>query len=155
MSIFSENKLLLGAVGIALSSVAVGYVVGRRHKKMFSNYSWKTLSGSNDVVMQYLLDHGIREPESLRKLREVRFSKFCNPNKTLLWRKGNDRSVWAHFGRGYKFMSLLLQVTFHGQTHSTDHRASVKLAWVSASLILQGHPTSILGKYLFGRRFEI
>ena len=84
MSIFSENKLLLGAVGIALSSVAVGYVVGRRHKKMFSNYSWKTLSGSNDVVMQYLLDHGIREPESLRKLREVRFSKFCNPNKTLL-----------------------------------------------------------------------
>ena len=84
MSIFSENKLLFGAVGIALSSVAVGYVVGRRHKKMFSNCSWKTLSGSNDVVKQYLLDHGIREPESLKKLREVRFSKFCNPNKTLL-----------------------------------------------------------------------
>ena len=84
MSIFSENKLLFGAVGIALSSVAVGYyVVGRRHKKMFSS-NWKTLSGGNDVVKQYLLDHGIREPESLRKLREVRFSKFCNPNKTLL-----------------------------------------------------------------------
>ena len=72
MSIFRENKLFLGAVGIALSSVAVGYyVVGRRHKKMFSS-NWKTLSGGNDVVKQYLLDHGIREPESLRKLREVR-----------------------------------------------------------------------------------
>ena len=72
MSIFSENKLLFGAVGIALSSVAVGYyVVGSRHKKMFSS-NWKTLSGGNDVVKQYLLDHGIREPESLRKLREVR-----------------------------------------------------------------------------------
>ena len=72
MSIFSENKLLFGAVGIALSSVAVGYyVVSRRHKKMFSS-NWKTLSGGNDVVKQYLLDHGIREPESLRKLREVR-----------------------------------------------------------------------------------
>ena len=71
MSIFSENKLLFGAVGIALSSVAVGYVVGRQHKKMFSNNS-KTLSGSNDVVRQYLLDHGMREPTPLRKLREVR-----------------------------------------------------------------------------------
>ena len=87
MSIFSENKLLFGAVGIALSSVAVGCVVGRRHKKMFSN-NWKTLSGGNDVVKQYLLDHGIREPESLRKLREVRFSKFCNPNKTCIEEKG-------------------------------------------------------------------
>ena len=87
MSIFSENKLLFGAVGIALSSVAVGYVVGRRHKKMVS-YSWKTLSGSKDVVKQYLLDHGIREPESLRKLREVRFSKFCSRNKTYIEEKG-------------------------------------------------------------------
>ena len=87
MSIFSANKLLFGAVGIALSSVAVGYVVGRRHKERFSN-NWKTLSGGNDVVKQYLLDHGIREPESLRKLREVRFSKFCNPNKTYIEEKG-------------------------------------------------------------------
>ena len=71
MSIFSENKLLLGAVGIALSSVAVGYVVGRQHKKMFTNNS-KILSGSNDVVGQYLLEHGMREPAPLRKLREVR-----------------------------------------------------------------------------------
>ena len=71
MSIFSENKLLFGVVGIALSSVAVGYVVGRQHKKMFSNNS-KTLSGSNDVVRQYLLEHGMREPIPLRKLREVR-----------------------------------------------------------------------------------
>ncbi|KAM7439569.1 Catechol O-methyltransferase domain-containing protein 1 [Porites harrisoni] len=91
MSIFSENKLLFGAVGIALSSVAVGYVVGRRHKKMFSN-NWKTLSGSNDVVKQYLLDHGIREPESLRKLREAtvhtasRQTMMCSSDESQLIR---------------------------------------------------------------------
>ena len=82
MSFFSENKLFFGAVGIALSSVAVGYVVGRQHKKMFSSNYWKTGSGSNDVVEQYLLEHGIREPGSLRKLREVRFSKFYSQTRS-------------------------------------------------------------------------
>jgi len=110
MSIFSENKLLFGAVGIALSSVAVGYVVGRRHKKMFSN-NRKTLSGSNDVK-QYLLDHGIREPESLRKLREVRFSKFCNPNKTYIAEKGMiDR---------FKLTSAGTSLCIFYWSHSTD-----------------------------------
>ena len=84
MSFFSENKLLFGAVGIALSSVAVGYVVGRKYKKIFFHNKWKTI----DVVKQYLLEHGIREPTALRKLREVRFYKFCKPNKTYIEEKG-------------------------------------------------------------------
>ena len=126
MSIFSENKLLFGAVGIALSSVAIGYVVGRRHKKMFSN-NWKTLSGGNDVVKQYLLDHGIREPESLRKLREVRFSKFCNPNKTYIEEKG--MIVLGSLRPVQSYVSFTAgHIPRTVRTHSTDHRASVKLA---------------------------
>ena len=102
MSFFSGNKLLFGAVGIALSSVAVGYVIGRQYKKIFSHNKWKT---RNDVVKQYLLEHGMREPTPLRKLREVRFYKFCKPNKTYIEEKGMIER-YTHFLQ-YKFMQIL------------------------------------------------
>ena len=98
MSFFSENKLLFGAVGIALSSVAVGYVIGRQYKKIFSHNKRKT----NDVVKQYLLEHGMRELTPLRKLREVRFYKFCKPNKTDIEEKGMIER-YTYFLQ-YKFM---------------------------------------------------
>ena len=98
MSFFSENKLLFGTVGIALSSVAVGYVIGRKYKKIFSHNKRKT----NDVVKQYLLEHGMREPTPLRKLREVRFYKFCKPNKTYIEEKGMIER-FTHLLQ-YKFM---------------------------------------------------
>ena len=98
MSFFSENKLLFGTVGIALSSVAVGYVIGRQYKKIFSHNKRKT----NAVVKQYLLEHGMREPTPLRKLREVRFYKFCKPNKTYIEKKGMIER-YTYFLQ-YKFM---------------------------------------------------
>lgn len=89
MSFFSENKLLFGTVGIALSSVAVGYVIGRQYKKIFSHNKRKT----NDVVKQYLLEHGMREPTPLRKLREAtarsterREGMMCSADESQLMR---------------------------------------------------------------------
>ena len=75
MSFLSENKFVFGAVGIALSSAAVGYAVAAvahcRQQKHGKKHIYKS-----DVVpkaaMDYFMEYGIREPLPLKKLREVR-----------------------------------------------------------------------------------
>ncbi|KAL9969513.1 hypothetical protein ACROYT_G021735 [Oculina patagonica] len=72
MSFLGENKLLFGAVGIALSSVAAGFVVGRvfgrRSDQLFKHS--KTHS-DNSPVNNYVTEYGIREPLPLAKLRQA------------------------------------------------------------------------------------
>ena len=72
MSFLSGNKLLLGAVGIALSSAAaVGYVVGYCVQKKRSDAVIRTMQiGKN--VPSYVMENGMRELPPLKKLREVR-----------------------------------------------------------------------------------
>lgn len=71
MSFLVENKLLLGAVGIALSSAAVGFVVSRGfYCKKSLDVPFKFYS-EHSPVAKYVLEHGIREPSPLMKLRQV------------------------------------------------------------------------------------
>ena len=74
MSFLSENKFFVGAVGIALSSAAVGYALARyRQQKPEKKYEYKV----GGIVVpkaaaDYFMEYGIREPLPLQKLREVR-----------------------------------------------------------------------------------
>ena len=74
MSFFSENKLFVGAVGIAVSSAVAGFVVarvlGRKSDEDFKDT--KMHRKINSPVNKYLMEYGLREPQPLRKLREVR-----------------------------------------------------------------------------------
>lgn len=83
MSFLSENKLLFGAVGIALSSAAFGYVVGHYFEQKRSNagsLQTKRQRVVSTVAVDYVMKYGIREPLPLRKLREVRvcFQQSCS-----------------------------------------------------------------------------
>lgn len=72
MSFLVENKLLLGAVGIALSSAAVGFVVSRGfYCKKSLDVPFKVYS-EHSPVAKYVLEHGIREPLPIMKLRQVK-----------------------------------------------------------------------------------
>ena len=75
MSFISENKFLFGAVGIAVSSAAVGYFVGHYFKQKCS-YAGSTGTKPTDLVataaVDYFMKHGLREPVPLSRLREVR-----------------------------------------------------------------------------------
>ena len=71
MSFLGENKLLLGAVGIALSSAAVGFVVSRGFKCRKSLDVPFKVNNEHSPVAKYVFEHGIREPLPLIKLRQV------------------------------------------------------------------------------------
>ena len=75
MSFISENKFLFGAIGIAVSSAAVGYFVGHYRKQKCSN-AGSTGTKPTDLVataaVDYFMKHGLREPVPLCRLREVR-----------------------------------------------------------------------------------
>ena len=73
MSFLGENKFLFGAVGIAVSSAAVGYFVGHYLKpKCAGSTGTKPTKLVVPAGVQYLMKNGLREPVPLRKLREVR-----------------------------------------------------------------------------------
>ena len=73
MSFLSENKLLFGAVGIALSSAAAGFVIARVLGRR-SNTLFKLAKAHTELspVNRYVMEYGLREPSPLRKLRQVR-----------------------------------------------------------------------------------
>ena len=72
MSFLGESKLLFGAVGIAVSSAALGFLISRGFKRGNSfNVPFKVIS-EHSPVTKYVLEHGIREPLPLMKLRQVR-----------------------------------------------------------------------------------
>ena len=92
MSFLSDNKLLFSAVGIALSSAAVGYVVGHYIVKKRSDA--KGTLGKCLASARYVLELGMREPLPLKRLREVRVcisvTRFRN-HKALNLRLQNTR----------------------------------------------------------------
>ena len=72
MPFLGESKLLFGAVGIAVSSAALGFLISRGFKRGNSfNVPFKVIS-EHSPVTKYVLEHGIREPLPLMKLRQVR-----------------------------------------------------------------------------------
>ena len=72
LSFLAENKLLLGAVGIALSSAAVGFVISRGFKRRNSFDVPFKVNSEHSPVTKYVFEHGIREPLPLMKLRQVK-----------------------------------------------------------------------------------
>lgn len=76
MSFINENKLLFGAVGIALSSAAVGYAVSHfldRRRANAGDTGTKCLQAvTTTTAVNYFMKYGIRESPPLTKLREVR-----------------------------------------------------------------------------------
>ena len=71
MSFLSENKLLFGAVGIALSSAAVGFAISRISERIKSS-QFSKLYREGSPATKYVMEYGVREPLPLSKLRQVR-----------------------------------------------------------------------------------
>lgn len=72
MSFLGENKLILGAVGIAVSSAAVGFLISRGFRRRNSFDGPFKVKSEDSPVAKYVFEHGIREPLPLRELRQVR-----------------------------------------------------------------------------------
>lgn len=72
MSFLGENKLIIGAVGIAVSSAAVGFLISRGFGRRNSFDGTFKVKSEHSPVAKYVLEHGIREPTPLRELRQVR-----------------------------------------------------------------------------------
>lgn len=71
MSFLNEHKLLFGAVGIALSSAAAGYVSSRTLIQRSSFDTPLKVLSEGSPVAKYVLKHGIREPSPLVQLRQA------------------------------------------------------------------------------------
>ena len=74
MSLLSENKLLFGAVGIALSSAAAGFVVSRLFGRVRTSDKLSKTHGIDSPINKYIAQHGLREPLPLAKLKQVRIN---------------------------------------------------------------------------------
>lgn len=72
MSFLGENKLIFGAVGIAVSSAAVGFLISRRFRGRNSFDGSFKVKSEDSPLAKYVFEHGIREPLPLRELRQVR-----------------------------------------------------------------------------------
>ena len=75
MSFINENKLIFGAVGIAISSAAVGYAVSHfldRRRANAAGKGTKFQAVTTTATVDYFMKYGIRESPPLSKLREVR-----------------------------------------------------------------------------------
>lgn len=84
MSFLGENKLLFGAVGIALSSAALGFVISRGFERRNSFNAPFKVNSEHSPVAKYVLEYGIREPLPLMKLRQVRSLYYLNWQRTVL-----------------------------------------------------------------------
>ena len=71
MSFLDENKVLLAAVGIALSSAGAGFVISRVLNRRSLSYGPFKVNSADSPVTKYVVAHGIREPLPLTKLRQV------------------------------------------------------------------------------------
>ena len=99
MSFLSDNKILFGAVGLAVSSAAVGYVLGRRSERLNSSSREYLVKVTRPVgpLANYIMDHGIREPTTLTSLRQVRSYTVKLLPRDTLWIQKVGNSCWAIF----------------------------------------------------------
>ena len=72
MSFLSENKFFVGVVGIAVSAAAVGYAMSRYGRAQAHSLQTKHSQIVADAAVKYFMEHAIREPLPLIRLREVR-----------------------------------------------------------------------------------
>jgi hypothetical protein len=75
MSVFGDNKLVLcaGVAGV-LGAGVLGFVLGKRSGTPMSARQYftpKSFEEQANPVLNYVMEHSLREPELLRKLKEV------------------------------------------------------------------------------------
>lgn len=74
MSLSADHKLLLGAVGIAVTSAVAGFTISRIFQRR--NLSLYKISEEDNPVAKYVTEYGIREPSALASLRKVRIFRI-------------------------------------------------------------------------------
>lgn len=72
MSFFAENKFIYGALGLAVSSAALGFVLGRFSERSSLDSLFVDVGAQDSPLAKYVLRYGIREPAPLKQLRQVR-----------------------------------------------------------------------------------
>lgn len=71
MPFLSENKVFVGVFGIAVSSAAVVYAMSRHGRAQAHSLQTKHSEIVADAAVKYFMEHAIREPLPLIRLREV------------------------------------------------------------------------------------
>lgn len=95
MASFGDNKLAIcaGVAGV-LGAGVLGYVIGGRRNKTLAAewFNVKSYLAGKNPIMKYVVQHSLREPEPLRKLKEVlRLTKvLCHVNDFHLKPSNND-----------------------------------------------------------------
>lgn len=130
MSFLGENKLLLGAVGIALSSAAVGFVVSRGFKSRKSLDVPFKVNSEHSPVAKYVFEHGIREPLPLMKLRQATLNHrghkmICSADEAQLMRLllqliGAKKVIEIGVYTGYNTLSMAMALPPDGKVVACD-----------------------------------
>lgn len=71
MSFFTDNKLIFGALGLAVSSAALGFVFGRSYGRLSPDSIFVDVGAEGSPLAKYILSYGIRESAPLKQLRQV------------------------------------------------------------------------------------
>lgn len=71
MSIFTDKKLIFGALGLAASSAALGFVFGRLSECRSPGSIFLDVGAEGTPLAKYVLSYGVRESAPLKHLRQV------------------------------------------------------------------------------------
>lgn len=71
MSFFTDNKLIFGALGLAASSAALGFVFGRFSERPSPDSIFLDVGAEGSPLAKYVLSYGVRESAPLKHLRQV------------------------------------------------------------------------------------
>ncbi|KAJ7391362.1 Catechol O-methyltransferase domain-containing protein 1 [Desmophyllum pertusum] len=128
--ILSENKLLFGAVGIAVSSAAAGFVISRVFERKSSASDISKLHRESSPVTEYVMEYGVREPLPLTKLRQATMNHqwnkmLCSADEAQLMRlllqlikakKVIEIGVYT----GYNTLSMAMSLPTDGKVVACD-----------------------------------
>ncbi|KAL9983173.1 hypothetical protein ACROYT_G005308 [Oculina patagonica] len=81
MSFFAENKLIFGALGLAVSSAALGFVFGRSSERSSPDSIFVDVGAEGSPLAKYVLSYGIRESAPLKQLRQATLN---HPRKGMI-----------------------------------------------------------------------
>lgn len=128
MSLLADHKLLLGAVGIAVTSAVAGFSISRIFQRR--NLSLYKISEEDNPVAKYVTEYGIREPSALASLRKATVKlplgdMLCSSDEAQLMRLFIElikakKVIEIGTFTGYNTLSMAIALPSDGKVVSCD-----------------------------------